>query len=101
MYNCLMDRLLKTIPMWLPFAMSALAMVFVLGDVVLYGAEGGTRSTSGWVARIFQFLLIMQIPLMGYIVASHKNTLKNAIIIVASQLVAVVGAAVLVVWLSK
>ena len=56
--------LLKRPSAWLPIAMSALALVVVLGHIGIYGAARETEE--GTAAHIWQLMMTIQIPIVAY-----------------------------------
>jgi uncharacterized membrane protein len=61
----MMDMLKKTSG-WLPIAMSLSAIVLVLGYVLMFGTDTQETQDEGLAARIFQLLLVGQIPIVIY-----------------------------------
>lgn len=49
---------------FLPLACSTVALSLVLGYLALYGPA--TQADEGAAARLFQLLLLIQVPLIGY-----------------------------------
>lgn len=78
-----------------------MAMLLVWGYVAINGVEGSGETDEGWTARLFQLLIILQIPPMAYLIISRRFPIKSAIIIAASQLLAAIGVIVLVLWLES
>lgn len=59
-----LSTLLKQPSAFLPLACSAAALGLVLGYLALYGSA--TQADEGAAARLFQLLLLVQVPLIGY-----------------------------------
>ena len=96
-YTLHMSYVIRAIPAWLPFGISAMVMLLVMGYVAFFKDSSGLESDLAF--RIFQILLLLQLPLMLYVVASGKTRLLTAILLVGAQLAATIGAFVLVYWL--
>jgi hypothetical protein len=51
---------------WIPFVLSLLALLLIVGYAVLFGVENNPSGDEGVPARIFQLLLTIQVPLIAY-----------------------------------
>ncbi len=76
---------------WIPFAMSAVALVMVVGYVMLFGVQQSSGD-EGIMARLFQLLLVGQIPVIGYFVVkwyprNSKQVLKTVVLQILAALV--------------
>ncbi len=83
-----MNTLIKKPSAWIPLGMSASALLLVLGYVGLFGVQKSTGDESA-VARLFQFLLAGQVPIVGYFgVKWFPKHQKQALQIIAAQILA-------------
>jgi len=60
-----MKDLLKKPSGWLPIGMSVVALFLILSYVAIFGVRQ-PQTDEGLAARIFQFLLVGQVPIVGY-----------------------------------
>lgn len=83
-----MNILLKKPTAWFPFAMSASALMLVLGYVALFGVQE-SQEDEGIAARIFQLLLAGQLPVMIAFALTYLPQMpKQAVQILAFQIIA-------------
>ena len=83
---------------WLPIAMSLAALSLVAGWLLVVGIPHGTDE--GATAHLWQLLMAGQVPLIAWFAFRWlPKGPRQAIPVLAVQLVAVVAAAVPVVWL--
>jgi hypothetical protein len=78
--------LIKQTSAWLPMAMSAAALALLLGYVAIIGIHepGGDE---GAAARIFQLLMVAQLPIIGYFALKWlPQAPRMALLIVALQI---------------
>lgn len=72
---------------WLPIAMSAAAFTLLIGNVVVFGIT--KHQDEGAAARIFQILLVGQIPIIAFFAFKWlPKKQKQALQILAVQFVA-------------
>ena len=57
---------LKRPSAFLPLAMSAAALVLVLGQVAVVGVAGARQPDEGGVAHIFLLLIVAQVPIASF-----------------------------------
>ena len=95
-----MPKMLKSPGAFLPLAMSGAAFALVIGYVAAFGIVNNPRADEGAAARIFQLLLIGQVPIMLFFAAQWlPKRPKNAALILALQAALIVSAFGLVVFL--
>ncbi len=84
--------MLKHPSAWLPIAMSAAAVALVLGYVGIFGVQE-PQADEGMAARIFQLLLVAQLPIMAYFGATQlpRHT-KEALWVLGGHILAISGA---------
>ena len=83
-----MLKMLRKPSAWVPIVMSAMALLLVVGYVVLFGVQKSTGDESA-IARIFQLLLVGQVPIVGYFVIKwFPKHQKQVLQIVAIQILA-------------
>ncbi len=83
--------LLKSPTAWIPIAMSAAALLFVLSYLAVSGVtEAQMAEDEGVAARIFQMLLAGQVPIITFfILSSLLKTPKQTLLVLALQIIAV------------
>ena len=59
-------RLLKQATAWLPLLMSLAAFGLILGYVALFGISGVPAQDEGTAAYLFQLLMVLQLPVIGW-----------------------------------
>jgi hypothetical protein len=80
--------MLKKPSAWIPIAMSALALLLVVGSVGLFGVQKSTGDESA-IARVFQLLLAGQVPVVGYFILKWSPKQQQQVLqIVAIQILA-------------
>jgi len=85
-----MTAILKKPSAWVPIAMSTIALLLVVGYVALFGVQKSTGDEST-IARIFQLLLVGQVPVVGYFAIKwFPKHQKQALQIVAIQILAAI-----------
>lgn len=95
--------LLKQPSTWLPFAMSFAALVFLLGHVAIFGTTNETSGgDEGAPARIFQLIMAVQLPIVGYFAIKWlPKKPKQSSIVLTLQAVAWLIPIVTVMWLES
>ncbi len=93
-----MNTTLKQPDAWLPLLMSLAALGLVVGHVALFGiTRGGDESAT---ARLFQLLIVAQLPLMAlFVLRRLPHHLKEVLWVLAAQVGAAAAAVALVVIL--
>lgn len=68
-------RALRHPSAWIPLVMSGAALALLFGHVALHGVTGpdgiATQQDEGTPARIFQLLMVAQLPFIGYFAATQ------------------------------
>jgi hypothetical protein len=78
--------LIKQTSAWLPVAMSLAALALLLGYVAIAGVHE-PRGDEGAAARVFQLLLVAQLPMLGYFALKWvPQSPRNALLILAVQI---------------
>jgi hypothetical protein len=97
------NLLLKQPSAWIPMAMSLVALAFLLGYVAVFGFANGTSGgDEGAPARIFQLIMVAQLPIAGYFAIKWlPRQPKQALFILALQAVAWIIPIVAVMWLEN
>jgi hypothetical protein len=94
-----MLSLVKKPSAWLPIAMSIAAISLVLGYVAIYGVQG-PQEDEGAAARTFQLLLAAQVPMVAFFAIRWVPPMpRQALPVIALQIVAALAAVGLVVIL--
>ncbi len=92
--------LLKQPSAWIPLAMSLLALTMILGYVAMFGIV--QNEDEGTPARIFQLIMLAQLPIAGYFAIKWlPKQPKQALIVIALQAVAWVIPIVTIMWLES
>jgi len=94
------NSMLKQPNAWIPLALSLVALVLLLGYVAMFGIVH--HEDEGTPARIFQILMVVQLPIIAYFAIKWlpKRT-KQSILILALQAVAWIVPIVAVIWLES
>lgn len=80
--------ILKRPSAWFPLVMSAFALLLVVGYVGLYGVQRSSEDETT-VARLFQLLLVGQLPITGYFAVKwFPKQRKETVQIVVIQILA-------------
>ncbi len=83
---------------WLPLAMSLAALALVVGYVAVFGIV--RQADEGAAARIFQLIMVAQIPIVIYFALRWVPRFpKEALLVLALQAGAWLAPIALVVWL--
>ena len=94
------NSLLKQPSAWIPLAMSLAALALILGYVTIFGII--YHEDEGTPARIFQLLMILQLPLVAYFGLKWlPKRPKQSLLVLALQAVAWVIPVVAVIWLES
>ena len=90
--------MMKKISAWLPIVMSVAAISLVLG-YVLVGGVSEVSDDEGVAARVFQLLIVGQLPVFIYFGVKHWSQDKLIVMkVLGAQLTLVVAAVALVKW---
>ena len=88
--------LLRTPSAYLPIAMSALALMLALGNILLFGV--GRQPDEGAAAHIFQLLVIGQMPLIAWFFFRRLRTHRTGTLAIVALQAISIGAALFPVW---
>jgi hypothetical protein len=78
--------LMRRTSAWLPMMMSAMAFALLLGYVAIFGIQESSGD-EGAAARIFQLLMIGQVPVIGFFGLTWlPEAPKQALLILALQI---------------
>ena len=88
---------------WIPLAMSLAALVMILGYVAIFGITNGTSNgDEGAPARIFQVIMLAQLPIAGYFAIKWlPRRPVQALIVLALQAVAWIIPIATIMWLES
>ena len=93
--------LLRRLSAWLPIAMSLAALGLVMWFVASFGVVRGAHD-EGAAARVFQILMVAQIPIVGYFALTWlPRAPRPAAVILAIQLLTALAAILTVVLLES
>ncbi|NOH02780.1 MAG: hypothetical protein HND47_12875 [Chloroflexi bacterium] len=94
------NSLLKQPSVWIPLAMSFVALAFLLSYVAIYGfANGSSDGDEGAPARIFQLIMAAQLPIAGYFAIKWlPKEPKQSLLILGLQAVAWIIPILAVMW---
>jgi hypothetical protein len=91
------NLLLKQPSAWIPLAMSFAALALLLGYVAIFGIVHQTDE--GTAARIFQILMLLQLPIVAYFAIRWlPKRPKQSLLVLALQAVAWMIPIVAVIW---
>ena len=91
------NLLLKQPSAWIPIAMSLVALAMILGYVAMFGIA--QNEDEGAPARIFQLIMVAQLPIVGYFAVKWlPKQPKQALFVLALQAVAWIVPIVAVMW---
>ena len=94
--------LLKQPSAWIPLAISLAALAFLVGYVAIFGINHYTGADEGAPARIFQLLMVVQLPIITYFAFRWlPKRPKQSLFILALQAVAWIVPIITVVWLES
>jgi hypothetical protein len=91
------NSLFKQPSAWIPLAMSLVALAMILGYVAMFGIV--QSEDEGAPARIFQLIMLAQLPIAGYFAVRWlPKQPKQAFIVLALQAFAWIIPIVAVMW---
>lgn len=92
--------LLKHPSAWIPFAMSFIALTFLISYVAIFGLTSGSPDgDEGTPARIFQLIMIGQLPVIAYFAFVHlPKRIMHTMMVLALQGIAWVIPIITVIW---
>ena len=97
------NSLFKQPSAWIPLAMSLVALTMILGYVAMFGITNGTGGgDEGTPARIFQLIMLAQLPIAGYFAIKWlPKQPKQSLIVLALQAVAWIIPIATIMWLES
>ena len=96
------SSLLKQPSAWIPLAMSFAALSMILVYVAINGFASSGNGDEGAPARIFQLIMLAQLPIAGYFAIKWLPMRpKQSLIVLALQAVAWVIPIVTIMWLES
>jgi hypothetical protein len=103
MTNSENKSLFKQPSAWIPLAMSFVALTMILGYVAMFGINGGTGGgNEGTPARIFQLIMVAQLPIAGYFAVKWlPKQPKQSLMVLALQTVAWIIPIVTIIYLES
>ena len=94
------NTLLKEPSAWVPLALSLVALTMILGYVAFFGTV--QNEDEGAPARIFQLIMLAQLPIAGYFAIKWlPKRPKQSFIVLALQAVAWIIPIVTIIWLES
>jgi hypothetical protein len=94
------NSLFKQPSAWIPLAMSLAAMLLIVGYVTTFGITHQTDE--GAAARIFQLLMLVQLPLAAYFAFRWLPVRpKQSLLILALQAIAWIMPIATILWLES
>jgi hypothetical protein len=86
---------------WMPLAMSLAALAMILGYVAIFGITNGTGGgDEGAPARIFQLIMLAQLPIAAYFAFKWlPKRPKQSLLVLALQAVAWIVPIATIIWL--
>lgn len=87
-----MNTLIKKPLAWLPIAISAAALLLIVGYVAVFGVANGSSGDEGLAARIFQLLMMTEVLVVILFVTKWlpkepKNTLRIFMLQIVAALI--------------
>ena len=97
------NSLFKQPSAWIPLAMSLVALTMILGYVAMFGITNRTGGgDEGAPARIFQLIMLAQLPIAGYFAIKWlPKQPKQSLIVLALQAVAWIIPIATIMWLES
>jgi len=103
MQNTSPDRpSLKQPAAWIPIAISLIALSFLMGYVAIFGIANSMGADEGAPARIFQLLMLAQLPIIAYFQFKWlAKQPKQSLLILVLQAAAWIVPILTVLWLES
>ena len=97
------NSLLKQPSAWIPLVMSLVALMMILGYVAIHGITNGTGGgDEGAPARIFQLIMVAQLPIAAYFAIKWlPRQPKQTLFVLALQAIAWIIPIVTIMWLES
>ena len=94
------SSLFKQPSAWIPLVMSLVALTMILGYVAMFGIV--QNEDEGTPARIFQLIMLAQLPIAGYFAITWlPKRPKQSLIVLALQAVAWIIPIATIMWLES
>ena len=94
------NSLFKQPSAWIPLAMSLAALAMILGYVAMFGIV--QNKDEGTPARIFQLIMLAQLPIAGYFAITWlPKQPKQSLIVLGLQAVTWIIPIVTIMWLES
>ena len=94
------NSLFKQPSAWIPLAMSLVALAMILGYVAIFGIV--QNEDEGTPARIFQLIMLAQLPIAGYFAIKWlPKQPKQSLMVLALQAVAWLVPIATIMWLES
>ena len=94
------NSLFKQPSAWIPLAMSLVALTMILGYVAMFGIV--QNEDEGTPARIFQLIMLAQLPIAGYFAIKWlPKQPKQSLIVLALQAIAWIIPIATIMWLES
>ncbi len=102
MTNSENNSLFKQPSAWIPLAMSLAALAMILFYVAINGFASSGNGDEGTPARIFQLIMLAQLPIAGYFAVKWlPRQPKQSLIVLALQAVAWIIPIVTIIYLES
>jgi hypothetical protein len=101
--NSEIKSLFKQPSAWIPITMSLFSLAMILVYVAIFGINNGTGGgDEGAPARIFQLVMVAQLPIAGYFAIKWlpKRPMQS-LIVLALQAVAWIAPIATIIWLES
>ena len=96
------NSLFKQPSAWIPLAMSLVALTMILGYVAINGFASSGNGDEGTPARIFQLIMLAQLPIAGYFAITWlPKRPKQSLIVLTLQAVAWIIPIATIMWLES
>jgi hypothetical protein len=93
------NSLFKQPTAWIPLAMSFVALTMILGYVTIFGTTQNGTGDEGTPARIFQILMVLQLPIAAYFGLKWlPKRPKESLIVLVAQAIAWIIPIATVLW---
>jgi hypothetical protein len=93
------DSLFKQPSAWIPLAMSLAALILLLGYMAIFGIVDRGNGDEGAPARIFQLIMLAQLPIVAYFAIKWlPKRLGQALLVLGLQAAAWIIPITAVMW---
>jgi hypothetical protein len=102
MINSENNSLFKQPSAWIPLVMSFAALAMIVAYVAINGLASSGNGDEGAPARIFQLIMLAQLPIAGYFAVKWlPKQPKQSLMVLALQAVAWIIPIVTIIWLES